>query len=108
MLKYLERYENLTGSRYQDVFWKKSEPELYAVFNRLILHGILDGKKYLEEFVKDYKNEEPDLEKKWEFMAGYLKSEIKGLCNEHSYPMLKFLINEIGMDGCEFLSPGGF
>ena len=22
--------------------------------------------------------------KKWEFMAGYLKSEIKGLCNEHS------------------------
>ena len=25
------------------------------------------------------------------------KSEIKGLCNEHSYPMLKFLINEIGM-----------
>ena len=38
-------------------------------------------------------------------MAGYLKSEIKGLCNEHSYPMLKFLINEIGMDGCEFLSP---
>lgn len=105
LLKYLERYENLTGSRYQDVFWKKSEPELYAVFNRLILHGILDGKKYLEEFVKDYKNEEPDLEKKWEFMAGYLKSEIKGLCNEHSYPMLKFLINEIGMDGCEFLSP---
>ena len=58
-------------------------------------------KKYLEEFVKDYKNEEPDLEKKWEFMAGYLKSEIKGLCNEHSYPMLKFLINEIGMDGCD-------
>lgn len=105
LLKYLERYENLTGSRYQDVFWKKSERELYAVFNRLILHGILDGKKYLEEFVKDYKNEEPDLEKKWEFMAGYLKSEIKGLCNEHSYPMLKFLINEIGMDGCEFLSP---
>lgn len=105
LLKYLERYENFTGSRYQDVFWKKSEPELYAVFNRLILHGILDGKKYLEEFVKDYKNEEPDLEKKWEFMAGYLKSEIKGLCNEHSYPMLKFLINEIGMDGCEFLSP---
>lgn len=105
LLKYLERYENLTGSRYQDVFWKKSEPELYAVFNRLILHGILDGKKYLEEFVKDYKNEDPDLEKKWEFMAGYLKSEIKGLCNEHSYPMLKFLINEIGMDGCEFLSP---
>lgn len=95
LLKYLERYENLTGSRYQDVFWKKSERELYAVFNRLILHGILDGKKYLEEFVKDYKNEEPDLEKKWEFMAGYLKSEIKGLCNEHSYPMLKFLINEI-------------
>ena len=45
------------------------------------------------------------MEKKWEFMAGYLKSEIKGLCNEHSYPMLKFLINEIGMDGCEFLSP---
>ena len=105
LLKYLERYENLTGSRYQDVFWKKSEPELYAVFNRLILHGILDGKKYLEEFVKDYKNEDPDLEKKWEFMAGYLKSEIKGLCNEHSYLMLKFLINEIGMDGCEFLSP---
>ena len=105
LLKYLERYENLTGKRYQDVFWKKSEPELYAVFNRLILHGILDGKKYLEEFVKDYKNEDPDLEKKWEFMAGYLKSEIKGLCNEHSYPMLKFLINEIGMDGCEFLSP---
>ena len=105
MLKYLERYENLTGKRYQDVFWKKSEPELYAVFNRLILHGILDGKKYLEEFVKDYKNEDPDLEKKWEFMAGYLKSEIKDLCNEHSYPMLKFLINEIGMDGCEFLSP---
>ena len=70
-----------------------------------ISHGILDGKKYLEEFVKDYKNEDPDLEKKWEFMAGYLKSEIKGLCNEHSYPMLKFLINEIGMDGCEFLSP---
>ena len=105
LLKYLERYENLTGKRYQDVFWKKSEPELHVVFNRLILHGILDGKKYLEEFVKDYKNEEPDLEKKWEFMAGYLKSEIKGLCNEHSYPMLKFLINEIGMDGCEFLSP---
>lgn len=105
LLKYLERYENLTGKRYQDVFWKKSEPELYAVFNRLILHGILDGKKYLEEFVKDYKNEDPDLEKKWEFMAGYLKSEIKDLCNEHSYPMLKFLINEIGMDGCEFLSP---
>lgn len=105
MLKYLERYENLTGKRYQDVFWKKSEPELHVVFNRLILHGILNGKKYLEEFVKDYKNEEPDLEKKWEFMAVYLKSEIKGLCNEHSYPMLKFLINEIGMDGCEFLSP---
>ena len=105
LLKYLERYENLTGKRYQDVFWKKSEPELHVVFNRLILHGILDGKKYLEEFVKDYKNEDPDLEKKWEFMAGYLKSEIKGLCNEHSYPMLKFLINEIGMDGCEFLSP---
>lgn len=72
LLKYLERYENLTEKRYQDVFWKKSEPELHVVFNRLILHGILDGKKYLEEFVKDYKNEDPDLEKKWEFMAGYL------------------------------------
>lgn len=101
----VEWLPTLTGKRYQDVFWKKSEPELHVVFNRLILHGILDGKKYLEEFVKDYKNEDPDLEKKWEFMAGYLKSEIKGLCNEHSYPMLKFLINEIGMDGCEFLSP---
>lgn len=39
LLKYLERYENLTGKRYQDVFWKKSEPELHVVFNRLILHG---------------------------------------------------------------------
>lgn len=84
---------------------KRVSRNFYAVFNRLILHGILDGKKYLEEFVKDYKNEEPNLKKKWEFMAGYLKSEIKGLCNEHSYLMLKFLINEIGMDGCEFLSP---
>ena len=93
LLKYLERYENLTGKRYQDVFWKKSEPELYAVFNRLILHGILDGKKYLEEFVKDYKNEDPDLEKKWEFMAGYLKSEIKGLCKPRVFEELKVLYN---------------
>ena len=52
LLKYLERYENLTGKRYQDVFWKKSEPELYAVFNRLILHGILDGKRVSRNFTR--------------------------------------------------------
>ena len=34
------------------MFLEKSEPELHVVFNRLILHGILDGKKYLEEFCK--------------------------------------------------------
>ena len=60
----------------QDILGKRVSRN-YMWFQQLILHQGYWMEKVSGRVCKIIKMKDPDLEKKWEFMAGYLKSEIK-------------------------------
>lgn len=86
--RYVSVYENLTGSAFYQHFWNTKRYDLYTVFGRLAELELVHPLALLEEYLKECQSNQEQADKKWQVMADYLNSYMKGLQTPEALEML--------------------
>lgn len=72
---WLNHYENLTGGRYENIFWKENYNNAERIFRVMILQEKYDIATTFRQYAADTKAmEEEDCKKKWNVMLQYIRS----------------------------------
>lgn len=86
--RYVSVYENLTGMAFYQHFWNTKRYDLYTVFGRLAELELVHPLALLEEYLKECQSNQEQADKKWQVMADYLNSYMKGLQTPEALEML--------------------
>lgn len=77
---WLDRYEDLTGERYDNIFWKEKYCNAESIFEEMILQEKYDIAATFRQYVADAKAmAEGDCKEKWNVMLQYIRSIGKNL-----------------------------
>lgn len=98
----LKHYRELTGKDYTERFWEKSAFYYYqGVFIHLAEHGILPVVTFMEEFIKEYRQDAETAKEKWENFLELLHSYMDHIQSHEAYVMLGLFVEEFGINGME-------
>lgn len=72
---WLNHYENLTGKRYENIFWKEKYDNAERIFREMILQKKYDIAAVFRQYATDTKAmAEEDCKEKWNVMLQYIRS----------------------------------
>lgn len=97
MEQYFSVYQELTGESFLNHFWKEKNYHLNCIFMKLTELGMLCPIDLLKEYLSECRSDQEQADKKWENMADYLKTYMKGLQTPKSVEMLFLAAEEIGI-----------
>lgn len=105
MRRYLAHYQQITGKDFLDCLWVEKRYCPYTVFGRLERCAIVQPETLLSEFLEEYHLDQEKANRKWEKMAGYLRTYVEKMESEEAYHMLGQLVGEFGVFGSHPLFP---
>lgn len=85
---YLSVYQELTGEPFFQHFWRQTRYELRSIFGRFAELELVHPLALLEEYLAEFQADKEQTLKKWEHMAEYLKSFMKGMQTPEAVEML--------------------
>ena len=97
MEQYLSAYQELTGGSFLNHFWNMENYNLNGIFSKLAEMEMLCPLCLLKEYLSECQSNQEQADKKWEFMADYLKAYMKGLQTPKAVEMLFWIAEEIGI-----------
>lgn len=97
MEQYFAVYQELTGESFLNHFWNKKNYNLNRIFAKMAEMDILCPLSLLNEYLSERRSDQEQTDKKWENMADYLKTYMKGLQTPKAAEMLFLTAEEIGI-----------
>ena len=96
---WLDHYEELTGERYEAIFWREKGSIATMIFERLVLQDKIDIANLFCQYAEDRKRmPEPDCEGKWETMLKYIREAGRKLYCHGIFRLWKELIGTYGIE----------
>lgn len=97
MEQYFAAYQELTGESFLNHFWNKKNYNLNRIFVKLAEMEILCPLSLLNEYLSERRSDQEQADQKWENIADYLKTYMKGLQTPKAVEMLFRIAEEIGI-----------
>lgn len=95
---WLDHYEELTGERYEAVFWREERPCATVIFKRLVSQNKIDIADLFCRYVEEKKvMSEADLEGKWGIMLKYIREAGRRLYCHGIFQLWEVIISTYGI-----------